>query len=67
MKNSHPLVVSNIKQETVDSVVVSFKIDKESGTMQFGKGKGKLTVPAEKSTENRINKPEQFKAYKQAF
>ena len=44
---------------------LTFKIDKETGTMQFGKGKGKLTVQAEKSTENRINKPEQFKTYKE--
>ena len=30
MKNSHHLVVSNIKQETVDSVVVSFKTEGET-------------------------------------
>jgi hypothetical protein len=29
MKNSHHLVVSNIKQETVDSVVVSFKTEEK--------------------------------------
>jgi hypothetical protein len=31
MKNSNCLVVSNIKQETVDSVVVSFKVEKKAG------------------------------------
>jgi ring-1,2-phenylacetyl-CoA epoxidase subunit PaaE len=39
MKNSHPLVVSNIKQETVDSVVVSFKTEGETkSTYKFKAG-----------------------------
>jgi ring-1,2-phenylacetyl-CoA epoxidase subunit PaaE len=44
MKNSHPLVVSNIKQETVDSVVVSFKIDKESKSVYTFKAGQYLTL-----------------------
>ena len=39
MKNSHHLVVSNIKQETVDSVVVSFKTEEETkSTYKFKAG-----------------------------
>ena len=39
MKNSHHLVVSNIKQETVDSVVVSFKTEGETkSTYKFKAG-----------------------------
>lgn len=39
MKNSHHLVVSNIKQETVDSVVVSFKTEVETkSTYKFKAG-----------------------------
>ena len=44
MKNSHSLVVSNIKQETVDSVVVSFKIDKESKSVYTFKAGQYLTL-----------------------
>ena len=39
MKNSHHLVVSNIKQETVDSVIVSFKTEgKTSSIYKFKAG-----------------------------
>ena len=44
MKNSNSLVVSNIKQETVDSVVVSFKIDKESKSVYTFKAGQYLTL-----------------------
>ena len=44
MKNSHSLVVSNIKQETVDSVVVSFKIDKERKSVYTFKAGQYLTL-----------------------
>ena len=44
MKNSNSLVVSNIKQETVDSVVVSFKIDKESKSVYAFKAGQYLTL-----------------------
>ena len=44
MKNSQHLVVSNIKQETVDSVVVSFKIDKESKSVYTFKAGQYLTL-----------------------
>ena len=44
MKNSHPLVVSNIKQETVDSVVVSFKIEKEAKSIYKFKAGQYLTL-----------------------
>jgi ring-1,2-phenylacetyl-CoA epoxidase subunit PaaE len=44
MKNSHSLVVSNIKQETVDSVVVSFKIDNESKSVYTFKAGQYLTL-----------------------
>lgn len=44
MKNSQHLVVSNIKQETVDSVVVSFKVDKESKSAYTFKAGQYLTL-----------------------
>ena len=44
MKISHSLVVSNIKQETVDSVVVSFKIEKESKSLYTFKAGQYLTL-----------------------
>ena len=44
MKNSQHLVVSNIKQETVDSVVVSFKVDKESKSVYTFKAGQYLTL-----------------------
>jgi len=44
MKNSNSLVVSNIKQETVDSVVVSFKIDKERKSIYTFKAGQYLTL-----------------------
>ena len=44
MKNSNHLLVSNIKQETVDSVVVSFKIDKESKSVYTFKAGQYLTL-----------------------
>jgi ring-1,2-phenylacetyl-CoA epoxidase subunit PaaE len=44
MKNSHSLVVSNIKQETVDSVIVSFKIEKESKSLYAFKAGQYLTL-----------------------
>ena len=44
MKNSHHLVVSNIKQETVDSVVVSFKIEGETKSIYNFKAGQYLTL-----------------------
>ena len=44
MKNSHHLVVSNIKQETVDSVVVSFKIEGKTKSIYKFKAGQYLTL-----------------------
>ena len=44
MKNSCPLVVSNIKQETVDSVVVSFKTEEETKSIYKFKAGQYLTL-----------------------
>ena len=44
MKNSHHLVVSNIKQETVDSVVVSFKVEGETKSVYNFKAGQYLTL-----------------------
>lgn len=44
MKNSHHLVVSNIKQETVDSVVVSFKVEGETKSIYNFKAGQYLTL-----------------------
>lgn len=44
MKNSHHLVVSNIKQETVDSVVVSFKTERETKSVYKFKAGQYLTL-----------------------
>ena len=44
MKNSNSLVVSNIKQETVDSVVVSFKIEGETKSIYNFKAGQYLTL-----------------------
>ena len=44
MKNSHHLVVSNIKQETVDSVVVSFKTEGETKSIYKFKAGQYLTL-----------------------
>ena len=44
MKNSHHLIVSNIKQETVDSVVVSFKTESEINSIYKFKAGQYLTL-----------------------
>jgi ring-1,2-phenylacetyl-CoA epoxidase subunit PaaE len=44
MKNSYPLVVSNIKQETVESVVVSFKTEEETKSIYKFKAGQYLTL-----------------------
>ena len=54
MKNSHHLVVSNIKQETVDSVVVSFKIEGETKSIYNFKAGQYLTLCSQiKGEENK--------------